>query len=328
MSYGDLVPMSYGDWSSPCPMVYVPMSYGDWSSPCAMLKHQDERSILNAKLLNEVITNYTKTTVLEQIKLKDKINSLLGYLKDALLNSATKLHAYLMQAHDFYQNFEKMLSLWKQHSTNLVYDFGNFMEEVIHNCNSLRKKLCLEFMPLNSEQDKIIDIVMDCKNEMESMISCCTKDIQMSVETSMKLLFEILNLLGIVQVKMKEQKLIIFCCLSGGIQPFSCYFVKKDWKMSHQHDLLELMAYCIIRRLESGQIQRIVMARSVIEDCRIDSKKHGMSYVGQEKIIHRLPQDNVRPYTALLVESLIAAETVWCMEWPACSLDPYLIKHL
>ncbi|GFY50486.1 uncharacterized protein TNIN_433791 [Trichonephila inaurata madagascariensis] len=169
------------------------------------LKHQNEKSILNAKLLNEVITNYTKTTVLEQIKLKDNINSLLGYLKDALFNSVAKQHAYLMQAHDFYQNFEEMLNLWKQHSTNLVYDFGNFMEEVIHNCNSLRKKLCLEFMPLNSEQDNMIDIVMDCKNEMESMISCCTKDIQMSVEISMKLLFEILNLLEIVQVKMKEQ---------------------------------------------------------------------------------------------------------------------------
>ncbi|GFR05693.1 uncharacterized protein TNCT_65852 [Trichonephila clavata] len=169
------------------------------------LKHQDERSILNAKLLNEIIANYTKTTVLEQIKLKDNINSLLEYLKDALLNSVAKQHAFLMQANDFYQNFEETLSLWKQHSTNLVYDFHNFMEEGTYNCNSLRKKLCLEFMPLNSEQDEIIGIVMDCKNEMEGMISCCTKDIQICVETSIKLLFDILNLLEVVQVKMKEQ---------------------------------------------------------------------------------------------------------------------------
>lgn len=169
------------------------------------LKHQDERSILNAKLLNEVITNYTKTTVLEQIKLKDNINSLLVYLKDALLNSVAKQHTFLMQANDFYQHFEEMLSLWKQHSANLVYDFHNFMEEGTHNCCSLRKNLCLEFTLLNSEQDKIIDIAVDRKNEMENMISCCTSNVQMSVETSIKLLFEILHVLEIVQAKMKEQ---------------------------------------------------------------------------------------------------------------------------
>ncbi|GFS66192.1 uncharacterized protein NPIL_189062 [Nephila pilipes] len=169
------------------------------------LKHQVEISMLNAKLLNEDITNYTKIVVLEQIKLKDNISSLLLYLKDALLNSSTQQHNFLVKANDFYQNFEEMFSQWKQQSTNFIYDFHNFMEENTCNCYSIRKNLYLEFMSLNSEQDKVIDIIMDCKNERKDMISCCSNNIQMSVEISIKLLKEILHLLEIVRAKMKEQ---------------------------------------------------------------------------------------------------------------------------
>ncbi|GFW20229.1 hypothetical protein TNCV_1855531 [Trichonephila clavipes] len=62
-----------------------------------------------------------------------------------------------------------------------------------------------------------------------------------------------------------------------------------------QRNLLEFMVCCIIGRMESGQTQRTVMnvvrvPRRVTADCGMDSEKQGMFDVGQDKVVHQLPQ--------------------------------------
>ncbi|GFU99948.1 hypothetical protein TNCV_3611781 [Trichonephila clavipes] len=61
--------------------------------------------------------------------------------------------------------------------------------------------------------------------------------------------------------------------------------------MSEQRDLPESMAWRVIGRLESGQIQRSVadtvgVARSVVAGCGIDSKKQEMLDVDQGQVGH------------------------------------------
>ncbi|GFU23571.1 zinc finger protein 341 [Trichonephila clavipes] len=76
-------------------------------------------------------------------------------------------------------------------------------------------------------------------------------------------------------------------------------FAGHDCKVTKQTDIVQqecedFMAWCI-RRLEPGETQRAVtsvvgVATSIIKDCGIDSKKQGMFNIGQDKVVHMLPQ--------------------------------------
>ncbi|GBL85836.1 hypothetical protein AVEN_63169-1 [Araneus ventricosus] len=169
------------------------------------IKHAYEKSSSSARLLNEDINNYTMNATAEQNKLKDKIESLLLHLKEILLNSTIQQNNFILNTNEFYQKFEEMLKLWKQHSTSLIIDFHSFMEGISDNCFSLRNNLCSELVSLNFTEGAIIEIIKKNKTETLHMITSCSTKIHMSVENSIKLLYEVLCLLEISQGKIKEQ---------------------------------------------------------------------------------------------------------------------------
>ncbi|GIX66828.1 uncharacterized protein CEXT_415211, partial [Caerostris extrusa] len=175
------------------------------NSHLSKLKNLHEKSILNVNSLNEDIIKNTSCIISEQAKLKAKIDSLLSHLKEVLLNSTEQQENYLTKANEFHEKLEEMLSCWKQSSVQLVFDFKNFIDESLENCISLKNKFNLEFVPLNSTDEKIIEIILNNKNGTAVMIASCICRTQQSIEASLKFLYDILYLLEVVQTKVKEQ---------------------------------------------------------------------------------------------------------------------------
>ncbi|CAL1288388.1 unnamed protein product [Larinioides sclopetarius] len=169
------------------------------------IKHAYEKSSSSARLLNEDINNYIMNTAAEQNKLKDKIESLLLHLKEILLNSTIQQNNFLLNTNEFYEKFEEMLKLWKKHSTSLIADFHSFVERISNNCSSLRNNLYSELVSLSSTESTIIEVIKKNEAETLNMITSCSTKIHMSVENSIKLLYEVLCLLEISQGKVKEQ---------------------------------------------------------------------------------------------------------------------------
>ncbi|GIX90327.1 hypothetical protein CDAR_506901 [Caerostris darwini] len=174
------------------------------NSHLTKLKNLHGKSILNVNSLNEDIIKNTSCIISEQAKLKAKIDSLLSQVKEVLLNSTEQQENYLTKANEFHEKLE-MLSRWKQSSVQLVFDFKNFIDESLENCISLKNKFNLEFVPLNSTDEKIIEIIVNNKNGTAVMIASCICRTQQSIETSLKFLYDILYLLEVVQTKVKEQ---------------------------------------------------------------------------------------------------------------------------
>ncbi|KAF8790916.1 Kinesin-like protein KIF11 like protein [Argiope bruennichi] len=168
------------------------------------VKYAYEKSFSSARQLNEDINNHTINAIEEQNRLKVRVNSMLLHLKEVLLNSSIQQNNFILNTNEVHLKFE-MLNFWKQHSTRLIIDFHSFTEGIIQSCFSLRNNLCSELVSLNFADGVIIEVIKRSKVETLSTVTSCSSKIHLSVENSIKLLYEVLCLLEISQGKVKEQ---------------------------------------------------------------------------------------------------------------------------